>query len=359
MDIYSILSSKPHNPHYLNRYITFIEHCQQKNVGHEGPVENHHICPKAKDMFPEYKDFRSHPWNKAPLTPRQHFIAHLILWKVFVTTRSCLDAVWNMTCRGKLFVNSRLYETMRLKSVEVGRKRSSISNKNMTAVIDGNGNIIRIKNTDKRFIDGELKHYNTDYVTAKDHHEKVFRVKSDDPRLISGDLVGIQRNKLNVNDKDGNILNVSKHDPRYISGELKSIFSGNITAKDKNGKVYNVTKNDPRYVSGELVGITKGTVPVRCVKTGITIRLEPNDERITNGEYVVFSKNRVTVKDSNGNTMQVSTADPRYKSGELKPINNGYFVAKDKHGNRFRITKEDPRYISGELVGVMSKRFDT
>ena len=54
MDIYSILSSKPHNPHYLNRYITFIEQCQQKNVDYHGYVENHHICQKADDMFPEY-----------------------------------------------------------------------------------------------------------------------------------------------------------------------------------------------------------------------------------------------------------------------------------------------------------------
>lgn len=31
MDIYKILASKPHNPHYLNRYIRFIEWCQLAN----------------------------------------------------------------------------------------------------------------------------------------------------------------------------------------------------------------------------------------------------------------------------------------------------------------------------------------
>ena len=51
MDIYSILASKPHNPHYLNRYITFITECQLKNLNYNGYTEKHHICPKAKDMF--------------------------------------------------------------------------------------------------------------------------------------------------------------------------------------------------------------------------------------------------------------------------------------------------------------------
>ena len=81
MDIYDILSSKPHNPHYLSRYIKFIENCQQKNVGHEGYVERHHICPRA--LFKEYIDFRDHPWNCAKLTARQHFIAHWILARLY------------------------------------------------------------------------------------------------------------------------------------------------------------------------------------------------------------------------------------------------------------------------------------
>jgi len=96
MDIYTILASKPHNPHYLNRYITFIHNCQLKNVGYKGPVEGHHICPKADDMFPEYKDFRKHPWNKVNLKPREHFVAHLLLWKAFFTSKSQCHAAWQM-----------------------------------------------------------------------------------------------------------------------------------------------------------------------------------------------------------------------------------------------------------------------
>jgi hypothetical protein len=117
MDIYSILASKPHNPHYLNRYITFIEQCQQKNVGYDGYTENHHICPKAKDMFPGYVNFKKHPWNKAELTARQHFIAHLILWKTFPAVKSTSKALKFMsdnTDKWGYVLYSKTYEKLKL-----------------------------------------------------------------------------------------------------------------------------------------------------------------------------------------------------------------------------------------------------
>ncbi len=85
VDIYSLLSSKPHNPHYLKRYIKYLNLCEEKNKAliDSDPVENHHILPKAKDLFPEYKDFSQHPWNKITLTPYQHIWVHLILYKLY------------------------------------------------------------------------------------------------------------------------------------------------------------------------------------------------------------------------------------------------------------------------------------
>jgi hypothetical protein len=80
--ILSILSSKPHNPHYLNRYVKFIEWCASQPKT-EDYYESHHICPKAKDLFPGYKDLILNKWNSIDLTARQHIIAHVILWKTF------------------------------------------------------------------------------------------------------------------------------------------------------------------------------------------------------------------------------------------------------------------------------------
>lgn len=83
-DIYSILASKPHNPHYLKRYYKFIQSFKsQIRIQHE--TERHHICPKAKDLFPEYTSFKSFPWNLVNLTFKQHLIAHHLLYKAYNT----------------------------------------------------------------------------------------------------------------------------------------------------------------------------------------------------------------------------------------------------------------------------------
>ena len=103
MNIYSVLQSKPHNPHYLKRYYNFIIGCKEANVNlirrskknlNGIYMESHHIAPKAPDLFPEYKSFKDHPWNKMDLTARQHFIAHHILWKAYGGSQ--VDAYWAM-----------------------------------------------------------------------------------------------------------------------------------------------------------------------------------------------------------------------------------------------------------------------
>jgi hypothetical protein len=46
-------------------------------------MERHHILPKAKSLFPEYSDLNMFHWNSIFLTYRQHYVAHLLLSKVF------------------------------------------------------------------------------------------------------------------------------------------------------------------------------------------------------------------------------------------------------------------------------------
>ena len=98
MNLAQILYSKPHNAHYLRRYIKFIASCEEANyhLADETYVECHHICPKANDMFPEYVDFVEHPWNMVALTARQHIIAHVMLWKAYPKAASQFTAVHYM-----------------------------------------------------------------------------------------------------------------------------------------------------------------------------------------------------------------------------------------------------------------------
>lgn len=120
-DIYSILQSIPHNPHYLKRYYNFIVKCNDKNINLEKDsyVEKHHICPRAKDLFPEYSSLRINKWNSVKLTSRQHFIAHWILWKTYKTYSTNKAFLWmcnsidkenSDTKRNNIKINSNFYE---------------------------------------------------------------------------------------------------------------------------------------------------------------------------------------------------------------------------------------------------------
>lgn len=92
--IFECLLSKSTNLHHINRYIQFI-----KTRTGQGRVK-HHILPKAKDMFPQFKSFTEHPWNLVRLTEREHFIAHRILSKIFPKSSQsrCFYYMMNSHC---------------------------------------------------------------------------------------------------------------------------------------------------------------------------------------------------------------------------------------------------------------------
>ena len=145
--LYKILSTFDHNPHYLNRYIKFILTCSEKNVNQKN-MEKHHICPKSKYLFPQYQSFTKNPWNQAKLTYIQHYIAHLILSKVYtrpIQQSSMLKAFYRMSSVSKYnnrSISSRMFEKCKIanrdamklnnpmKSLET-RKRMSIAIKEM------------------------------------------------------------------------------------------------------------------------------------------------------------------------------------------------------------------------------------
>lgn len=92
--IYPILASKSSNYHMIKRYVKFVLSCRHDKRDY---TEKHHICPKADDLFPEYKDFKKYPWNCAILTPRQHIIAHVMLWKIFGGSQTiAIDFILNI-----------------------------------------------------------------------------------------------------------------------------------------------------------------------------------------------------------------------------------------------------------------------
>jgi len=76
-NINSLVTTK--NQHYIDRYLRFIYSRKEQ----EENFHRHHILPKAKDMFPQFKNSQEFPWNCIKLSYREHFIAHWILAKAF------------------------------------------------------------------------------------------------------------------------------------------------------------------------------------------------------------------------------------------------------------------------------------
>lgn len=351
MNIYSILTSKPHNPHYLNRYITFIKQCQQKNTGYDGYVEKHHICPKAKDMFPEYACFKNNPWNCAILTARQHFIAHVILWKVYKDNYSVVSALWAMKHKNETTVNSRMYEKLKLDFSKI----SSELQKGMCTVKDEFGNIVKI-HRDELTDFSNLKGLSYGKVTVVDSLGNTMQVDINDPKYINGELVPFMRGKLVVKINGVTTLIESEsYDPN------KHYFHrrGKATVKDKNGNTFTVDTNDERYKSREVLPIHQNVAYGRN-DNGEIVKVETGDERFKTGELAGNNRGKFWITNGKQNKM-VSKKDEipvGYTMGKTQrenseTVKNTIFI-NDGSITR-RINKEDEIPI-GWFVGIAKNK---
>lgn len=160
-EIVTILSSKPHNKHYLMRYCKFIKWCLDNNVFNDRKneyFEDHHIAPKSSDLFPEYFNFIDNPWNKVSLSARQHFIAHWMLWKTYKGTQTY--AFKAMCNKQKSKYQSERYSNINSKTYTVlkeqNRANMSSSKKGRASYYDQQGKVITCSTSDPRVLSGEL-----------------------------------------------------------------------------------------------------------------------------------------------------------------------------------------------------------
>lgn len=160
--VYSSIISQTES-RYTSRYLNFLAYCKKVNLDYEGIVEKHHILPVS--VFPEYKSFDDHPWNMIQLTPRQHFIAHWMLAKMY---GGKLWFAFNMMKRtghtSCLYEAGRKYLSEQIKKTNTGRLK-----------------------TEQEALDISRRTKNT--VVVKDQEGKLFRISRDDPRYLSGEFV--------------------------------------------------------------------------------------------------------------------------------------------------------------------------
>ena len=83
--------------------------------------ESHHIIPKS--INPEFKDLTVNAWNKVLLTPKEHFICHLLLTKMLTGPgkNKMVYALWTMTNQSNKHqhrFHSNLYSMYKIKMQE-------------------------------------------------------------------------------------------------------------------------------------------------------------------------------------------------------------------------------------------------
>jgi hypothetical protein len=133
-----------HSPFVNNKYTKWYMEIVSKECN-DDYVEKHHILPKC--LFPEYDKCE---WNLVKLSARKHFIAHMLLFRMFEKgTKSygkMLSAAVRMknhSSTDKRYLNSRLYEGVKLRVSQANRQRKwseehkQMISKKITGIIRG------------------------------------------------------------------------------------------------------------------------------------------------------------------------------------------------------------------------------
>lgn len=100
---------------YTNWYYSIIRSAQYRHIGSEIYVEKHHIIPKSLGGGNQAA-------NIVVLTPREHFVCHLLLTKMTVggSQHKMIHAAWMMArTRKNIQVTSRTYSLLKEKSTKI------------------------------------------------------------------------------------------------------------------------------------------------------------------------------------------------------------------------------------------------
>jgi hypothetical protein len=106
---------------YKNIYNNLIERAKNRVLTSDEYVENHHIIPRCLGGD-ESKN------NMVKLFPKEHYIAHLLLYRMFPNHQGLAYSFW-MMCNGNrkvkrnYKVSARLYEEIRREFIEMMRQR--------------------------------------------------------------------------------------------------------------------------------------------------------------------------------------------------------------------------------------------
>lgn len=304
--IYNILSSKPHNKHFLRRYVKMIENISSKGARDLTYSEKHHICPKAIDLFPEYRDLKINKWNLIHLTAREHFVLHWLLFKVYGGSQA--KAFFAMCCFNKQRLNSKSYELAKLHNADIRKSERKQTYK------DSGGNHHWVNTRDPRVLSGELTHFMTGRKMPEEVNKKrteslreTYSNKDDKYWEIKGDRISKAKKGKPLTEEHKAALSKAqtglRRSPEHIENarkaqiglkrskeyveRLKERVKDEITVMDHTGKCYRIQRNDPRVLSGELIG--NRSKKKRYIDSKGILHLEyRNHPSVISGEFILY-----------------------------------------------------------------------
>lgn len=152
-------------------YIDIISRARSSNIIREAYFETHHILPKS--IFPEYGNLKKHPWNGVRLTPREHFVCHWLLTKMFSNTRKIKQM--QKAFAGLTMQNEHQARILTGKQYEIIRNNVSAAHKGRTPWNKG-------KKSNPRSL--EQKEYMS--MTMKEHWKNTQHPRKGKPSWLSG-----------------------------------------------------------------------------------------------------------------------------------------------------------------------------
>lgn len=111
---------------YKKIYDSLVEKAKVRGLNkskHDGYFEIHHIVPRCLGGDNSNE-------NLVMFTGREHFIAHMLLWKIYKDSRPLFQAAWLMSNRSLGKRDSRLYESLRKQHAQILSERSEFNSPN-------------------------------------------------------------------------------------------------------------------------------------------------------------------------------------------------------------------------------------
>lgn len=111
---------------YKKIYDALVDKAKHRGLDkskHEGYFEIHHIVPRSIGGGNEAE-------NLVMFTAREHFIAHILLWKIYPEDSNLFHAAWMMSNRTLTNRNSKLYATLREQHAQILSLRSEFNSPN-------------------------------------------------------------------------------------------------------------------------------------------------------------------------------------------------------------------------------------